>query len=139
MNISYISGFFDADGSITMCHNLKNDKFKTIKIDFTNIELELLKSIQSYLFVEHNLKLFISTKPSKRSAHSISYSLSLSSNQKCITLCKLLKSNHPKKLHRINTIIKYHDKVTNRNGKYTEQQITRKLAYERLFSSTNFH
>lgn len=139
MNLQYISGFFDADGSITMSYNSKKDKFKTIKIDFTNVELDILLQIQKFLIDNYNLKLFISTKPAKKITHSASYVLSVSSNQKCIKLCKLLDSKHPKKLHRINTILKYHDKVTIRNGKYLEKNIMRKLAYERLFFSTNFH
>lgn len=138
MNIDYISGFFDADGSITMSYNSKNDKFKTIKIDFTNTELTTLLSIKSY-FDNLNIKLHISTKPSKNINHSTCYTLSCSSNQVCIKVCRLLKSNHPKKLHRINTILKYHDIVTNRNGKYSVEQITRKIAYERLFFFSSFH
>lgn len=139
MNLDYISGFFDADGSITMCYNSKKDRFKTIKIDFTNIELNILELIQKYLIDNYNLKLFISKKPPRKKTHSLSYSLSCSSNQKCIELCKLLKSIHPKKLHRINTILKYHDKVTIKNGKYNKKQYTRKLAYERLFFCSSFH
>lgn len=139
MNLQYISGFFDADGSITMSYNSKKDKFKTIKIDFTNVELNILLQIQKFLIDNYNLKLFISTKPAKKITHSTSYVLSVSSNQQCIKLCKLLDSKHPKKLHRINTILKYHDKVTIRNGKYLEKNIMRKLAYERLFFSTSFH
>lgn len=139
MNLSYISGFFDADGSITLCKNNKDDKYKSIKIDFTNTQLELLYEMQNFLLKNHQLQLFISTKPSKKENHSIGYTLSCSGNQKCIKLCKLLQSHHPKKLHRINTILKYHDAVTIKNGKYKEYEINRKLAYERLFFSTSFH
>jgi len=139
MNLNYISGFFDADGSISLCKNNKTDKYKSIKIDFTNTELELLKKMQSFLLDNHQLMLYISTKPSKKENHSIGYSLSCTGNQKCIKLCKLLQSHHPKKLHRINTILKYHDLVTIKNGKYKENEINRKLAYERLFFCTSFH
>lgn len=139
MDLNYISGFFDADGSITLCKNNKLDKYKSIKIDFTNTQLELLKQIQEFLLDNYNLKLYISTKPSKKENHSISYALSCSGNQKCIKLCKLLKSYHLKKIHRINTILKYHNLVTIKNGKYKENEINRKLAYERLFFCTYFH
>lgn len=139
MNLQYISGFFDADGSITMSYSKKTDKYRSIKIDFTNIELDILLEMQRYFLDNYNLKLFLSTKPPRKETHSTSYALSVSSNQKCIQLCKLLESRHPKKLHRINTILKYHDMVTIRNGKYLEKDIMRKLAYERLFFSTSFH
>lgn len=139
MNLNYISGFFDADGSISLCKSHKTDKYKSIKIDFTNTELELLKEIQQFLIDNYQLKLHISTKPSKKENHSISYALSCTGNQNCIILCDLLKSQHPKKLHRINTILKYHNIVTIKNGKYKENEIIRKLAYERLFFCTSFH
>ena len=138
MNLSYISGFFDADGSITMCYSSSADKFKSIKIDFTNTKLEILLEIQKYLQDNHNLTLFISTKPPKKDTHSISYVLSCNTNQKCLTLCNLLDSYHPMKKHRINTVLKYHNIVTKRNGKYSDKEIMKKLAYERLFFSTIF-
>ena len=138
MTLDYISGFFDADGSITMSKNSKNDKYRTIKIDFTNTKLNILLDIQKYLLDNYNLKLSISTKLSKQLNHSTGYSLSLNSNQKCLQLCKLLKSIHPIKLHRINTILKYHNIVTSKNGKYSLSEINRKLAYERLFFSFIF-
>ena len=46
MTLQYISGFFDADGSITMCKDSKSDTYKTIKIDFTNTYITILKEIQ---------------------------------------------------------------------------------------------
>lgn len=139
MNLHYISGFFDADGSITLSKNNKKDLFKTIKIDFTNTYVKILKEIQKYFLEEYSIKTFISTKPSKKINHNTGYTLSCSSNQQCIKICKLLESKHPKKIHRINTILKYHDLVTVKNGKYSIIQHNRKLAYERLFFNSSFH
>lgn len=138
MTLDYISGFFDADGSITMCKNNKSDKYRSIKIDFTNTKLSILLDIQKFLLENYNLKLSISSKPAKKINHSIGYSLSLGGNQKCIELCKLINSIHPIKKHRINTILKYHNKVTVKNGKYSLFEIKRKLAYERLFFCSIF-
>jgi len=138
MNLDYISGFFDADGSITMSYSKKGNKFRSLKIDFTNVHLCILLEIQKFFKENYNIPLFICTKPAKKETHQISYTLSSSSNQRCVSLCKLLTSHHPIKKHRINTILKYHDKVTKRNGKYSNQEYTRKLAYERLFFSSIF-
>ena len=130
--------FFDADGSITMSYNSKNDKFRTLKIDFTNTKLDILLDIQAFLLEKYNLRLYIGTKSAKKENHSIAYTLSCASNQQCYKLCTILKSIHPKKLHRINTILKYHNLVTKRNGKYKENEYTRRLAYEKLFFFTTF-
>ena len=133
MNIDYISGFFDADGSITMSRAKSSDKFRTLKIDFTNTKLEILLEIQKFLHDEHGISLAISTKPAKKSTHSVSYTLSASSNINCYKLCNLIKSCHPMKKHRIAVVLKYHRQVTVRNGKYNKRQERRRLAYERLF------
>lgn len=136
MNEDYISGFFDADGSISMAYSSKNAKFRTIKIDFTNTKIDILLSIQAFLLNKYNLHLYITTKPSKKATHAIGYTLACASNQQCYKLCTILKSIHPKKYHRINTILKYHNIVTKRNGKYNDREFQKRLAYERLFFST---
>lgn len=111
----------------------KNNLFKTIKIDFTNTQLSILLEIKDYLLEKYGIPTTISTKIAKSENHQVSYTLSASSNQRCYELCKIIKSKHPKKKHRINTVLKYHNIVTKRNGKYTPREIQRKLAYERLF------
>ena len=80
----------------------------------------------------------MSAKPARKSSHSNSYTLSINTNQNCLRLCRLLRSYHPKKMQRINTVLKYHDAVTLRNGKYNNEQKRRRLAYERLFFFPNF-
>ena len=45
MNWEYISGFFDADGCITISKPTKN-KNKTIQISFHNNEIEILENIK---------------------------------------------------------------------------------------------
>jgi hypothetical protein len=138
MNIQYISGFFDADGSITMTRSRKTAKYRTIKIDFSNTERSILVAIQVWL-KDNGITSSISTKPARKSTHSISYTLSINTNQNCLKLCRLLRSFHPRKLQRINTVLRYHDTVTLRNGKYNDKQRLRRLAYERLFFFPSFH
>jgi intein-encoded DNA endonuclease-like protein len=133
MTDEYISGFFDADGCISMSKSKKNHLFKTIKIDFTNTQLSILLEIKDYLLEKYGILTTISTKIARSENHQVSYTLSASSNQRCYELCKIIKSRHPRKKHRINTVLKYHNIVTKRNGKYTPREIQRKLAYERLF------
>ena len=138
INDSYISGFFDADGSITMSKSGHNDSYRTLKIDFTNTQLETLKDIQKYLQDTYGLKVFLVTKPSTKEQWSESYTLTTSANRVCYKLCEIIKSHHPKKIHRINTVLKYHNVVVKRNGKYNEREKMRRLAYERLFFSNAF-
>lgn len=137
MNINYISGFFDADGSITLTCKSKNE-FKSPQISFHNTEISILQEIQNYLFLNYNIKGYISTKKPIKENHSIAYDLKYTGNNSKI-LSKLLISIHPKKRHRLNCINKYYNIVTKRNGKYNIKELSKKLAFERLFFCTYFH
>ncbi len=133
MNLNYISGFFDADGSITIAKERKEHPFRgQVKIDFTNTELELLHDIQHYLMSEYGIKGYISTKPPRKGNHKTGYSLSYS-YRNAYQLCQLLSSKHPKKAWRIRCVLKFFRGVTKRNGKYSERELIRKYAFDRLF------
>lgn len=131
MNIEYISGFFDADGSITLTKSNKNKQFKSLKIDFCNNYLNILQEIQNYL-IKYNIKSYLLKKLPKKSTHNINYTLTVQGNY-ALNLCKLLNLKHPKKLHRANCINKYCLQVTKRNGKYNLNDTNKKYAFERLF------
>lgn len=128
--LNYISGFFDADGSISIINN--KSKYKIPQISFHNTELIILENIQQYLYDNYNIKGYISKKPAKKINHKDSYDLKYVYNN-AYNLCGILISFHPKKIHRINVINKFYKKVTPRNGKYSKSLKKRKLAFERLF------
>lgn len=132
MNMDYVSGFFDADGSITLSKWHSTDKYRSaIKIDFTNTDLALLLEIKEY-FRSLGLRSYISTKPPRKDNHRISYSLACGGSY-AIRLAKLLSSKHLVKKHRLAVLNKYYLAVTPRNGKYSEAMGKRRLAFERLF------
>ena len=137
MNINYISGFFDADGSITLTSRSKGE-FKSPQISFHNTELSILENIQNFLLINYNIKGHISTKLPTKENHNIAYDLKYNGNYSK-ELSKLLISIHPKKRHRLNSINKYYNIVTKRNGKYNIKELSKKLAFERLFFCTYFH
>lgn len=138
MNLHYISGFFDADGSITIASNNKKE-FKSPQISFSNTKLIILKEIQLFLLNNYNLKSYISIKQPRFKNHNVAYDLKFKGNHAKL-LSNLLTSYHPVKQHRINCVNKYYNKVTKRNGKYNEKELKSKLAFERLFFfNFNFH
>jgi hypothetical protein len=132
MNLNYISGFFDGDGSISLSKHKSTNLYKSISIDFTNTDINILKEIQSFLLNKLNIKGYVISKMIVHSNHTPSYTLKYSHNNAYL-LCHYLNSIHYKKLYRINCIIKYYKEVTIRNGKYTQKEQSRKLAFERLF------
>lgn len=92
---AYLSGFFDADGSIT----LKNKESFSPSLNFHNTEYDLIYDIK--LFIDEKLKLngTINYNIPKKENHKVNYTLSYY-GIKIIPIIKRMKSNHPNKLHR---------------------------------------
>lgn len=116
MNWNYITGFFDADGSITACSAHKG-KNKTIQVSFHNNELTILEEIRDFIFEDLGIKGSISRKPARKESHQDSYDLKYL-YQKGLSVANKIATIHPKKKHRIKIYNLIQEK-TKRNGKYT--------------------
>jgi hypothetical protein len=131
MTWEYISGFFDADGSILLAKPSKKQP-KTIFIHFSNNDYNLLKTIQKFIFKELNLKGSISTKSPKKDTHSIAYELKYGYNAAYL-ICTHLKSLQIKKKYKIDITLKLYKNCTPRNGKYSTNLLAAKKEFEILF------
>ena len=131
MNWNYISGFFDADGSVSISKVHKNG-LRTPVISFHNTKLNILEDIQQFILIEINIKGFISIKPAKKDTHTTSYDLKYVYFPKCLALIDNISSIHPKKIYRFN-IIKEMFKYTHRQGKYTMEMLNKREELEKLF------
>ena len=117
MTWEYISGFFDADGSITVAKYQKNEQ-PTIQISFSNNEKNILEEIRDFIKKEININGSISKKLPKKETHSINYELKyVYKNAYCLS--KYLNPLHDKKAYRIK-IYEQIQQATPRNGKYTK-------------------
>jgi len=117
MDWNYVSGFFDADGSISLIKKYGNEKAnKTIQISFHNTELTILEEIRDFILRDVGIRGSISTKRPQKETHSISYELKYT-QYKGYLVSRKINSHHPKKKHRIETYVKI-QKLTPRNGKY---------------------
>lgn len=121
MNKDYITGFFDADGYITISKEHKNENAIPV-IGFTNNVLEILLEIQEIIYNDLKLKGHISKKVPKNENHSIGYDLKYKGISKCILISNYLNSKHPKKKLRFELLVDLH-KATKRNGKYTKEEL----------------
>lgn len=131
MNWDYISGFFDADGSITFA-KAANSKNKTISINFTNVQKDVLIEISEFIKIELGFKGFISRKPPRKISHKESYQLQYVYFKKCIPLIDKIKTIHPKKKHRFELAKKLYE-CTPRNGKYSKNKAELRLNLEKDF------
>lgn len=120
MNIHYISGFFDADGYLTMGKNGKEEHVPYA--GFTNNIREILEEIQCFLFENFSIKGHISKKTARKETHHDSYDLKYSGFKTCGILKNILCLKHPKKIARFEILQSIHD-LTNRGGKYSEQML----------------
>ena len=118
MNWNYISGFFDADGYITMVRPNKN-KNKTLVVGFTNVEFDLITDIKTFIDNELGIKGVVSKKKSRKETHSDSYDLKYTYNS-ALKVIEKIDTIHPKKRHRKSIVTEQYIKLTPRNGKYTE-------------------
>ena len=132
MNWDYITGFFDADGSVTLSV-LSKDTRRTSVISFHNNELNVLISIQLFIESELSTKGHICMKKKAKEHHNQQYDLKFVGLPKCIAILKNMNTIHMKKKKRFEIIEKLKD-VTPRNGKYTEEMLTvRKKLEEEFF------
>lgn len=133
MNWNYISGFFDADGYITLLRPGKG-RNKTLYVGFTNVEKDILLEIQSFVQNELGIKGFITTKKSKNENHSDSHELKYVYNN-ALKVIEMIETYHPKKQHRKKVVIEQYIRLTPRNGKYTEEmKIEREKMINTFFS-----
>jgi hypothetical protein len=121
MNWEYISGFFDADGHITLSA-MNKGKNKTICVGFTNIDLKLLEEIKEFIDNQISGKGTITKRTSKEEHHSTCYNLIYRYNLGLLVV-ENINSKHYKKSKKINLVLNDYKKVTPRNGKYTEDMI----------------
>ena len=131
MNWDYITGFFDADGSITLSKH-HNAPYKTVQVYFHNNELALLEEIRDFIEKETGIKGVILTKKPAKIEHRTAYDLRYIYFRTANRILKNMPSKHPKKRHRISISFEL-EKLTPRNGKYTEVTLARRLEKEKEF------
>lgn len=134
MNWEYISGFFDADGSITVT-KVNKEKQKTLQISFSNNEYDILEKIRLFILDNINVKGSINKKKIYKETHNQSFELKyVYQNAHKVSL--KIKSFHKKKMHRIKVYNEI-QKITPRNGKYSEELLNqRNKLIEEFFNAT---
>lgn len=130
MNWSYVSGFFDADGSISLLKSHSKES-KTIQVSFHNTQECILIEIRKFIESELGFKGSLSKKTAKKANHSNSYDLKYLYKQGLEVMNKM-ELVHPKKIHR-HDVYKRIQECTPRNGKYTKELLAKRLELEEEF------
>lgn len=125
---SYIAGLFDGEGTVTLSRTHSNDKFKAPVASMTSTSIEILNFIQIYYGG------CISKQKVYKEHHKLSWVWKIT-NQKALLSFKdilpfiLIKE----KQRRIKLLLNNYNNLTKRNGKYTNEEIDRKLDLESKF------
>jgi hypothetical protein len=119
MNWNYISGFFDADGYITLSKMSKNEN-ETPVLGFTNTHKYILEKIQFFIEAQTKEKCTLCTKKSKNINHATGYDLKCVGFRKIHNIVQNFTSIHTKKLGRLELLSEI-QRLTPRNGKYTKE------------------
>lgn len=128
---AYIAGIIDGEGSITLTKNHKNEMRRPL-ISISSNDLDMLTYIQN--LVGGNIIRKKNYNPLK---HQNSYLLSIKSKKEVFTLLEEISPylRITKKRKRAVLILERYNKVTPRNGKYTEDLLNKKLKFEEEFYS----
>ena len=125
---AYLAGLIDGEGTITITKEKANSKFKMPVVSVASTTIELLNAfVNNYGGVISNKKLY-------KEHHKPSFSWRLTNQKALILLNDVLPYMlEPVKIYRAKLLISSYNKLTSRNGKYTETQIKNKLEFEHLF------
>lgn len=134
MNWEYITGFFDADGYITICKQTKSEHGSPV-LGFTNTKLTILTEIQLFILNNTGIKGIICKKTSKNEKHNDSYDLKYAGYNKIEILKLHIKSIHPKKIKRLELLTELKN-YTPRNGKYNKEVLKIKQKLTDKFLNT---
>jgi len=122
-NILYTSGLFDGEGTITLT---RKNKFRIPVASVTSTTKELLN------FLKENFGGTICERKTKQKEnHSKSWKWQINSQQ-AIDFIKRISPylKEPKKRARAYFLINNYQSVTQRNGKYNEEQLAKKIEFE---------
>lgn len=96
MTWEYISGFFDADGSITVVKVHSNTN-KTIQVSFHNNERDILEKIKGFIFSELGILGSITKKKCQKIHHGVAYDLKYTYKNGLLVANKITSYHQKKK------------------------------------------
>ncbi len=124
----YLAGLIDGEGTITLSKQHSSDKFRAPVISMSSTTYELVD------YLKQNYGGFISKHKVYQDHHKQSW-VWQTNYKNAIKLCNVLSNllREPSKRYRAKLISETYPILTKRNGKYTEDEVKAKLAFEDLF------
>ena len=121
---AYIAGLIDGEGTVTLTRKHKNE-FRQLCVSISSTERGLLEYVLSVTGVGK-----ITNKSTSKSHHSHSYAYAVYNRQALSLLVAVAPYLKSYKRGRTRLILSDYLAVTPRNGKYTDEILARKKAFE---------
>jgi len=127
IDFAYIAGMIDGEGTITLTRTHPN-QFRTPVLSLSSTTPELLLPAQEAFGGR------VQTKKASKAHHAIPYEWRLRGHAALRAIERLLPYlRHPEKARRAKLLLGNYNRVTVRNGKYTESQRHQRLLFESEF------
>lgn len=132
MDIRYVAGIIDGEGTISLSKQMAGDKFRRPHVSVPSTTIEIVDAFKKQ-FGGH-----ITRKKRYNEKHSESWVWVIRDKAAIKFLAKVQKHLIvPEKQFRAGLIVKGYKKVTPRNGKYSYDQMQEKMLFEYLFLKTS--
>ena len=128
MNIQYLAGLFDGEGTITLSKRTSTDKYRTPTLSMTSTTKALVDAMYEQFGG------WVINKKTYKDHHKQAWTWYTNGNS-AIAACEALSEHllEPQKQARMRLIISEYKSVTPRNGKYTAESKTIKEQFEERF------
>lgn len=132
VELAYLAGLIDGEGTITLCKPRASSKYKVPQISMASTSYELIKIVADMTGIGH-----VSQKKKYQDHHSQSYTWQCTNSKQVIALLRALLPylRESLKWKRAKKLVSEWSSVTQRNGKYAEEQEALKLRLESEFFS----
>lgn len=128
INLAYTAGILDGEGTITLTKQHAVDRFRKPIVSVSSTTLSLLE------FLKENYNGSISKHKVYQDHHKQSWSWKLSYDSAILFLVDVVPyMKEPEKIKRAQLIVNEYKQLTPRNGKYSKEQLSKKLNFEERF------
>lgn len=125
---AYLAGLFDGEGTVTLTKDSTYDRFRIPVLSMSSTSLNLLE------LCKQTFGGSISKQKTYKDHHKQSWSWKVSNRRAIVAAEQLIPYiQEPAKKRRLQLIISTYLSVTQRNGRYNEEMLKAKLAFEHQF------
>ncbi len=121
---AYIAGLIDGEGTVTLTRKHKNEN-RALAVSVCNTEKQLLDYMLKYTGAGK-----ITNKRTSKAHHTPSFTYAIHNRQALSLPEQILPYLQSYKVKRASLILKDYIKLTPRNGKYTNEQKSKKIKFE---------